>query len=116
MQIRIRSERLEKLKRILRRYSRRDLDFNEPHVTLKLDRQQIDRQEVIRNLLRPKNLVFVGVSESKNPRFEQVYDLYFRLGRSRILKVPVSTSPKRLYVITVFKIRSKIQHEAAKYK
>jgi hypothetical protein len=115
MQTRIRREDAEKVKSLLRQYERKDIEYNEPHFTLKLDRQKIDRNEVIKNVLKPDNLVFVGVSESKNPEYDYVYDLYFRLGKNRIFKIPASLKPQSLYLITVIKIRTRIQDEALKY-
>jgi hypothetical protein len=117
MQVRIRKEDTEKIKSMLRRYRKEDLEFNElnDHFNLKLKREQINKEEVIKNILKPDNLVFVGVSESKNPNYKYVYDLYFKLGRRRIFKIPVSMKPKSLYLITIFKIRSRMQNEAIKY-
>jgi len=59
--------------------------------------------------------LFAYNSASKNPNYDFVYDLYFRLSKNRIFKIPVSIKPKSLYVITIFKIRRKIQDEAIKY-
>ena len=115
MQIRIKKEDVEKIKSVLKVYKRENLDFNEPHFTLKLNRQKIDRKEVIKNILKPDKLSFVGVSKSKNPNYKYVHDLYFKLSKNRIFKIPVSIKPKSLYVITIFKIRRKIQDEAIKY-
>lgn len=115
MQNRIRTESPDKIRAILRSYSKEDIEYNEPHFTIKLDRLKIDRKEVIKNILKPDRLAFVGVSESKNPDYDQVYDLYFKLSRNRIFKIPSSLKPKSLYLITIFKIRRRIQHEAVKY-
>ncbi len=115
MQSRIRSANPEKIKKILRQYKKEDIDCNEPHFTLKLDRLKIDRKEVIKNMLNPEKLVFAGISESKNKNYRFVYDLYFKLSKNRIFKIPISIKPKSLYLITIFKIRRKIQNEAVKY-
>lgn len=115
MQIRIKSGDIEEIKNRLKDYTQKDIEYNEPHFTLKLEREKIDRNEVIRNLLKPDKLAFVGVSESKNPNYDYVYDLYFKLSKNRIFKLPVSLKPKSLYLITIFKIRRKIQDEAIKY-
>ncbi len=40
---------------------------------------------------------------------------YFRLSKNRIFKIPVCLKHKSLYLITIFKIRRKVQHEALKY-
>ena len=89
--------------------------YNEPHFTLKLEQTQIDRKEIVKNLLKPDKLVLVGVSSSKHPSYLYVYDLYFKLN-SYVLKLPTSIGPKRLYLITLFKIHiRKIDHEAHKY-
>lgn len=115
MQKRIRIRNIEKIKKLLINYTKKQIEYNEPHFTLKLDRLKIDRKEVIKNLLKPDNLIFVGVSKSKNPNYKYVYDLYFRLSKNRIFKIPTSFKAKSLYLITIFKIRRKIQDEAIKY-
>ena len=38
MQIKIKKEDAEKIKNILRKYKKEDIEYNEPHFTLKLDR------------------------------------------------------------------------------
>lgn len=115
MQERIKTENPEKIKQTLRKYEKREVEYNEPHFTLKLERLKIDRKEVVKNVLKPDKLVLVGVSESKNPNYSYVYDLYFKLSKNRIFKIPVSIKPKSLYLITIFKIRRKLQNEAIKY-
>lgn|SRR3989344_5479806 len=100
---------------MLKRYQKADLEYNEPHFSLKLEREKIDRHEVIKNILKPDKLVYVEVSESKNPNYDCIYDLYFKLGKHRVFKIPVSIKPKSLYLITIFKIRTRIQNEAIKY-
>ncbi len=117
MQVRIKTENPEKIKKILMTYKREDIKFNEfnDHFNLKLKREQINKEEVIKNILKPDKLVFVGVSESKNPNYDYVYDLYFKLSKNRIFKIPTSIKPKALYLITIIKIRKKIQDEAIKY-
>lgn len=115
MQKRLHTKNPEKIKEILRKYTKNQIEYNEPHFTLKLERQKIDRKEVIKNILKPDKLVLVGVTESKNPIYDYVYDLYFGLSKRRIFKIPVSIKPKSLYLITIFKIRTKLQNEAIKY-
>lgn len=115
MQIKIKKENSEQIKNVLRSYKKEDIEYNEPHFTLKLDRLKIDRNEVIKNILKPDKLVLVGVSKSKNPNYKYVYDLYFKLSKNRVFKIPISIKPKSLYLVTIFKIRRKIQHEAFKY-
>ncbi len=115
MQIRIRQENPEKIKRMLLSFEEKDIEYNEPHFSLKLQREKIDRKEVVKNILKPEKLVFVGVSASKNPNYDFVYDLHFKLSKNRTFKIPASIKPKSLYLITIFKIRRKVQNEAAKY-
>lgn len=115
MQIRISKEDIEKIKNTLMKYKKEDLDYNEPHFSLKLYRLKIDRKEVAKNILKPDKLVFAGKSKSKNPNYKYIYDLYFKLSKNRMFKIPTSIKPKALYLITIFKIRKKIQDEAIKY-
>lgn len=115
MQVRLRKEDAEKIKSILRKYKKSQIEYNEPHFTLKLDRQKIDRKEIVRNVLTPDKLVFVGVAKSKNNNYKHVYDLYLELSRNRLFKIPASIKPESLYLITIYKIRRKLQNEALKY-
>ncbi|HLD15293.1 MAG TPA: hypothetical protein VJB94_01810 [Candidatus Nanoarchaeia archaeon] len=115
MQVRLKPANVEKIKKRLRKYTEKDLEYNEPHFTLKLEREKIDKREVIKNILKPDNLAFVGISESKNPNYNYIYDLYFKLGNNRVFKIPISIKPKSLYLVTIYKIRRKLQNEANKY-
>ena len=117
MQTRIRAENPEKVKSILRTYKEQDIEYNEvnDHFNHKLKREGVNKQDVIRNLLNPENLIFVGVSKSKNPRFEYVHDLYFKIGKNRIIKIPTSMKAKSLYLITIIGMR-RIDDEARKYE
>jgi len=115
MQKRLEREDVEKVKNILKNFSSEQITYNEPHFSIKLERLKIDRKEVIKNILNPEKLVFVGISESKNPNFDFVHDLYFRLGKNRTFKIPISIKTTSLYLITIFKIKNKIQNEATKY-
>ena len=115
MQIRVSKEDIEKIKSVLIKYKKEDIDYNEPHFSLKLDRLKIDRKEVVKNILKPDKLVLAGKSKSKNPNYEYIYDLYFKLSKNRMFKIPISIKPKALYLITIFKIRRRIQDEAIKY-
>ena len=115
MQIRVKREDADKIKKLLKKYKKQNIMYNEPHFTLKLERESIDRKEVVKNLLKPDKLVLVGVSKSKNPNYDYVHDLYFQLSKRRLFKIPLSIKPKSLYLITIFKIRRRIQDEALKY-
>ena len=115
MQVRIKAEDVERIKKILRGLTSKSIEYNEPHFTLKLDRLKIDRKGVVKNILKPDNLAFVGVSESKNKNYNHIHDLYFKLSKNRIFKIPSSIKAKTLYLVTIFKIRKKVQDEAVKY-
>ena len=115
MQKRLGLEDIENIKSILSKYNTENIIYNEPHFTLKLERLKIDRKEVVKEILKPTKLVLVGVSESKNKNYDYIYDLYFKMGKSRIFKIPVSFRTQSLYLITIFKIRRKIQNEATRY-
>jgi len=115
MQNRVKTEDVMKIQSLLRAYSEKDIEYNEPHFTLKLNRLKIDRKEVVKNILNPENLVLVGISESKNVQYDHIHDLYFKLSKNRMFKIPTSIKSKSLYLITIFKVRRRIQDEASKY-
>lgn len=46
MQIRLRTVNIEKVKRILRRYKEEDIKYNEPHFSIKLEREKIDKRRL----------------------------------------------------------------------
>ena len=115
MQTRFQTKSPEKIKKILWQYRKEQIEYNEPHFSLKLQREKIDRKEVVKNILKPDKLVLVGVTKSKNPVYDYVYDLYFKLSKNRLFKIPISIKPKSLYLITIFKIRTRLQNEAIKY-
>jgi len=105
----------EWIKQRLKKYAEKGITCNEPHFTNKLDLQNIDKNEVIHHILNPEKLAFVGASESKNRKYRLVYDLYFQTGKNRTLKIPASLKSQSLYLISVIKIKRKVQHEARKY-
>lgn len=116
MQERIKPGSIEKIKEILRSYTAEQIEYNEPHFTFKLDVLKIDRKEVVKNVLKPDKLAFVGLCKSKNPNYKVVYNLYFKLSKNRVFKIPASMKWKSLYLITIFKIRRRLQDEASKYR
>jgi hypothetical protein len=115
MQKRIKQGDITLIKEKLKTYKKDQLEYNEPHFSLKLQRQKIDKKEVVKNILKPDNLILVGITKSKNPNYDYVYDLFFKLGKRRIFKIPISIKPKSLYLITIYKIRGKLTNEANKY-
>jgi phenylalanyl-tRNA synthetase beta subunit len=55
MQVRLKAENPDKIKELLRGYGKENIEYNEPHFSLKLEREQIDRNEVSRNILKLTN-------------------------------------------------------------
>ncbi len=116
MQTRIRAEIPEKIKVILNTYKEQDIEFNEinDHFNVRLHKLGINKKALIRTILKADSLVFVGISKSKNIRFNYIYDLFFEFNNI-ILKIPTSIKPKSLYLITIFKIE-RMEDEAKKYE
>ena len=103
------------VKEELKRYSEKQIVFNEPHVTERCLLREITKEEVIQNLLNPDKLVYAGEQVSKFPT-EKKYDLYFVLSNTRAYRFPVVLKEKSLYVITVIKINRRWQGIVSKYE
>ena len=57
---------IEKIKEELKKYSEKQIVFNEPHVTQRCLLRDITKEEVIQNLLKPDKLVYAGEQESNS--------------------------------------------------
>jgi len=106
---------ISKVKEELKKYSKEQIRFNEPHVTERCLLRDITKEEVIQNLLKPDKLVYVGEQESKFPD-EKKYDIYFVLSNTRAYRFPIVLKEKSLYVITVIKINRRWQRIVNKYE
>ena len=106
---------INKIKEELKKYSEKQIAFNEPHVTQRCLLRDITKEEVIQNLLKPDKLVYVGEQESKYLT-ENKYDLYFVFSNTRAYRFPVVLKEKSLYVITVIKINRRWQGIVSKYE
>ncbi len=85
----------------LSQYCRRDIRFNEPHFTHMLLLREGNKEEVIRNLLEPEDLVHMYSEKGK--RGDIKYSLYFRMSNTRTMKIPVIldlNKKKCIFVLT----------------
>ncbi len=106
---------LEEIKALLKRYSREQVAFNEPHITERCLWRNITKEEILQCLLSLHALVYAGEQESKSP-FERKYDLYFVLSNTRAYRIVAVLREKSLYVITVIKINRRWQGMVSKYE
>jgi len=91
----------KELKKKLREYSRRDIEFNEPHFTLQLMLREGNKEEVIKNLLNPVKLVYAYQERGKYG--DIIHCLHFRISNKRTMRLPVifdRNNRKGLYIIT----------------
>jgi hypothetical protein len=92
---------VEELKKKLRQYKREHVKFNEPHFTQQLLARNGNREDVLENILNPKNLKFFYSEKSKYG--DTKYSLYFEISNTKTMKVPVIFDLNRqkcVYIIT----------------
>lgn len=92
---------IDKLKKKLSSYKEREIEFNDPHFTQQLHLREGSKDEVIRNLLNPENLVYSY--QEKGKYRDIIHCLHFRISNTRTMRLPVifdSGNKKSLYIIT----------------
>jgi hypothetical protein len=92
---------IDDIKERLKRYVRKDIIFNEPHFSEQIVRRYGDREEVIRNLLDPRNLAY-SYSEIGSLG-DTIHCLHFRISSTKTLRLPVifdRRGGKNLYILT----------------
>ena len=103
-----RDEDLELIKKRLRKYSRDQIQFNEPHFTRQIALREGNRNELIVHLLNPESLIAV---QSEQGRYgDRIYLLYFKISDERTLKIPLifnRNAQQNLYILTyIMRFRS----------
>ncbi len=94
-------DELEEIRRKLRAYKREDIIFNEPHFTNMLLLREGNKEEVVRCLLEPDQLVYSYEEEGRYG--DVVHCLHFKISNTRTMRLPVifdRNSKKSLYIIT----------------
>ena len=91
-------QELEIIQNKLKDYEKEDIVFNEPHFTNQLILREGNREEVIDNLLNPDKLMHA--TKECDSRGNVVYNLFFKISRSRTMKLPVVFGKKGLYIKT----------------
>ena len=92
---------LEGLKRKLATYTKKDIQFNEPHFTQQMIMREGKKKEVIYHLLNPEKLVYAYKQEGKYG--DTVHSLHFKVNEVRTLRLPVifdRNNKKSLYILT----------------
>ena len=70
-----------------------EIEFNEPHMTLRLEQRGVEGKHIISNLRNPSNLEkVVDMGERENGR--KKYKLYFKISNKRTLWVMVLINSK----------------------
>ena len=94
-------DELEEIKKKLRTYKREDIIFNEPHFTNMLLLRDGNREEVIRHLLEPDQLVYAYSEQGQYG--DVVHCLNFKISNTRTMRLPVifdKDGRKNLYILT----------------
>ncbi len=98
------SEDIAKLKKKLRSYIEKEIEFNDPHFTQQMQLREGSKEEVINNLSKPNNLVYSYKEKGKYG--DVVHCLHFKLSNTRTLRLPIifdKDNKKGLYIITYIK-------------
>ena len=106
---------LEEIRALLKKYTREQVTFNEPHITERCLWRNITKEEIVECLLSANLLVYAGEQEASTQK-EKKYDLYFTLSNTRAYRIVAVLREKSLYVITVIKINRRWQGMVSKYE
>jgi hypothetical protein len=90
----------------LKLYSEEDIVFSD-HALIRMVQRQIDKSEVIENILNPVRLEF-AVREKSASSSEEKFDCYFGYSKSRCHRY-VLVLKKNVVVVTVIKINRRWQ-------
>lgn len=107
----IKEDNIEDLKRKLKSYIKKEIIFNEPHFTQQLILREGSKEEVIKNLLNPDNLVYSYQEAGKYG--DIIHCLHFRISNTRTMRLPVifdTNQKKGLYIITYIMRHRAWQH------
>ena len=97
-------EDIDKLKEKLRSYTKKDIEFNDPHFTQQLELREGNAGEVMDNLLNPDKLVYSY--QEKGKYGDTVHCLHFKISNTRTLRLPTifdKNNKKGLYILTYIK-------------
>ena len=97
----IKEDNIEELKKKLRTYIKKDIQFNEPHFTQQLFLRDGKREEVIKHLLNPIKLVYSY--QEKGKYGDTIHCLHFKISNTKTMRLPVifdMKNKKGLYIIT----------------
>jgi len=103
---------LDEFKKKLSRYSEKDVIFTK-HAKIRLLQRNISLDEVKRNILNPKHLLFAKGQKAKRGR-EQKYDCYFIFSKG-ICHRYVLIANKKIIICTVIKINRRWQKRVEKH-
>ncbi len=97
----IREENPEEIKSLLKNYRKEDIRFNDQHFENQLFVREGNKDEVIKNLLNPENLVYTYSEKGKYG--DTIHCLHFKISNTRTMKLPIIFDRKNrkcLYIIT----------------
>lgn len=96
---------IPEFRKLVRGLSELDITFDEPHVTLRCDENNILKENIIRVLLSESS-VLIRIVEDR----PHVYKLYFQLGKKTELKIVMDTfTYGKINVRTVKKLSYKFR-------
>jgi hypothetical protein len=88
---------LRELKSLLENSTEENIEFDEPHVSLRCEENNIKKESIIHTLLRETNKLTHFIEDRP-----KVYKLYFKLSERRQLKVIIDiVKPRRIMIRTV---------------
>lgn len=91
---------------MLKSYSEKDIILS-AHAEIRLFQRQINKEEVINNILNPKRLEYALKEDAKNA-FEEKFDCYFQYSKTQCHRY-VLLFTEKVVVVTVVKINRRWQ-------
>lgn len=92
-------DNIEDLKKKLKNYKEKDIEYNEPHFTQQLALREGKREDVVKYLLNPEKLVYSY--QEKGKYGDTIHCLHFEVSNTRTMRLPIIfKSNGKVYIMT----------------
>lgn len=92
-------DNIEEVKKKLKNYKEKDIEYNEPHFTQQLTLREGKREDVVKYLLNPEKLVYSY--QEKGKYGDTIHCLHFEVSNTRTMRLPIIfKSNGKVYIMT----------------
>ena len=101
---------LKELTRVLESFTEENIEFNEPHVSLRCEENKITKGQVVHIMLHETSKLSHFSEDRPN-----IYKLYFKVSKSRQLKVIIDLVTQKRVMIRTVKIIDRKLYKNIRY-